>query len=532
MATAEQSAEEIALAVEGFLTEHRSSVLLEEGRIAFDMREAKYSLSQAHGRCTLQLWSEERNLVRRVVATEARKGSLRLSTMRFGQTKPQTLELVSEPDRRTPTAREATRKRYLSTLARVLAREFPEWKADSLRSAMDLERSFGPAYARGVLLRGQQAWAVVAINAEETVASIEAILTIGILWLHLCRERAAGKRLFQGLRLIVPKGFASLTLSRMAWLRADAARWELYELDERAEELGERDPADTGNLETRLQHAPDLSAARERFAEPVARVMALVPEGARQLVEERLRSTTEMALLLHGLEFARVRQAIAANSFARVSEISFGAGPHETPLLPESEPMLRSLTERLFASRHASGSMKDPLYRMHPEAWLESALRRNIGPLTDGQSSLAEFDPEHVYAQVPAFQAGDRGMLDLLTVTRDARLAVLELKADEDMHFALQGLDYWVRVRWHHTQTVDSATGLGTFQRHGYFTGLRLSPEPPRLYLVAPMLRMHPVTETVLRYLKPEVEWTLLGLGEQWRKEIRVIMRKRSREVG
>ena len=66
--------------------------------------------------------------------------------------------------------------------------------------------------------------------------------------------------------------------------------------------------------------------------------------------------------------------------------------------------MLRSLTERLFASRHASGSIKDPLYRMHPEAWLESALRRNIGPLTDGQSSLAEFDPEHVYAQVPAFQ--------------------------------------------------------------------------------------------------------------------------------
>ena len=79
-------------------------------------------------------------------------------------------------------------------------------------------------------------------------------------------------------------------------------------------------------------------------------------------------------------------------------------------------------------------------------------------------------------------------MLDLLGVTEDGRLAVIELKADEDLHLALQGLDYWVRVRWHHLQNPDNATGLGEFQRHGYFGGLRLSAEPPRLYLVAPAL--------------------------------------------
>lgn len=191
--------------------------------------------------------------------------------------------------------------------------------------------------------------------------------------------------------------------------------------------------------------------------------------------------------------------------------------------------MLRELVARLFERRHGGGSPKDVLYRMAPEAWLESALRQNIGPLTDGQGSLARFDPAHVYAQVPAFQAGDRGMLDLLTVTADGRLAVLELKANEDMHFALQGLDYWMRVRWHHLQTVDSSTGLGTFQRHGYFGGVRLSAEAPRLYLVAPSLRVHPATEVVLRFVKPEVEWTLLGLHEHWRRTMKVITRKRSR---
>jgi hypothetical protein len=100
------------------------------------------------------------------------------------------------------------------------------------------------------------------------------------------------------------------------------------------------------------------------------------------------------------------------------------------------------------------------------------------------------------------------------------------------MHFALQGLDYWLRVRWHHTQTIDASTGLGALQQHGYFPGLRLSAQPPRLYLVAPSLRIHPATETVLRYFKSEVEWTVLGLNEKWREGVNVITRLRAASFG
>lgn len=525
---AEQSSAGIAQGIEDFLQQHGSAILLEEGRVLFNMREARYSLSQDHGRCTLHLWSEDRNLVRRVVSVVSRKGSLRLFTTRFGQTKPAVLELVAQADRRTPTARDTTRKRYAATLKRVLQRSFPDWVAGSFHFAMDLEQSFGPAYARGVLHHGQHAWAVVGVNAEESPAILDGVLTVGILWLHLCRERAGGKRLFHGLRLVLPKGFATTTLARLAWMRTDAAQWELYELDETTEELVERDADDTGNLVTKLLYAPDPALAQERFGQAVQQALALVPAAMQPHVEQRLRSSTELALLLHGLEFARIRQGVSGNSFARTTEISFGAGAQETLLDQGSEAMLRAFVQRLFERRHSGGSGKDPLFRMHPEAWLESSLRANIGPLTDGQGSLAQFDTAHVYAQVPAFQASDRGMLDLLTVTRDGRLAVLELKADEDMHFALQGLDYWLRVRWHHTQTIDASTGLGTFQRHGYFPGLRLSQEPPRLYLVAPSLRIHPATQTVLRYFKPEVEWTMLGLGERWREQMKVVTRMRS----
>src|SRR5271168_4414914 len=521
-----QTIEQIAAALEGFLAEHARAVVLEDGKVLFDMREAKYRLATEHGRCTLHLWGEERNLVRRVTATTMRNGVLRLSTHRFGQTKPQTLELVADRDRRTPSARETTRVKYLRVLERVLLRSFPEFKADAFRTAMDLEKSFGPAYARGSLVQGQKAWAVIAVNEEETQATVDGILTLGILWLQHCRESGDGRRLYQGLKLIVPRGVAMLTLSRMAWLNANVAQWELWELDQKSEELEQRDAADRGNLTTRLMHAPNERAAEERFAESKARVMALVPEAMREIVEQRLRSGTEMAFLLHGLEFARVRMGYAGNSFNSAQEITFGAGANETPLTGENEGELRELVARLFARRIAGGDKRDPLYRMQPERWLESVLRRDVEPLD------AHLDAAHVYTQVPAFAAADRGMLDLLGVTDDGRLAVIELKADEDLHLALQGLDYWVRVRWHHLQNPDNMTGLGEFQRHGYFGGLRLSTDSPRLYLVAPALRIHPATEVVLRYLSPRVEWSLVALDERWRAKVKAVWRKRSTDAG
>ena len=121
-----QTVEQIAAALEAFLAEHAKSVVVEDGKVLFDMRTAKYSLATEHGRCTLQVWSEERNVVRRVRGAVERGGPrdrvLRLAVQRFGQTRPSSLELLADPDRRTPTTREATRLRYLRALERVMLR--------------------------------------------------------------------------------------------------------------------------------------------------------------------------------------------------------------------------------------------------------------------------------------------------------------------------------------------------------------------------------------------------------------------------
>ncbi|HXE06688.1 MAG TPA: hypothetical protein VN612_02245 [Acidobacteriaceae bacterium] len=545
---AQQTPEQIAEALEEFLAAHERAVVAEDGRGLFDLSSAKYSITTEHGRCTLQLWDDARNIVRRVSAATPRgagnAASLRLTVHRFGQSRPASLDILADQGRHTPSTRDAIRRRYLKVLERAALRaagqeEWGGWKIDGLRAAMDLEKSFGPAYARGSLVNGQQAWAMIGANGQESQATIDGILTIGVLWLAHCRENAGGRRLYRGLRIIVPRGMAVLTASRLAWMNFDAAQWELWELDERTEELTRRDAADHGNLATRLLHAPDVTATREGFADAAARMMALVPEPAREMVEQRVRSAAEMAFLLHGLEFARVRIGYTGQSFNRLQEITFGSGANETPLTEENADALRNLVTRLCDRRRPFGigenggrgegakrAIADPLYRMQPERWLESVLRRDVSVIDQ------HLDAKHVYTQVAAFAASDRGMLDLLSVDRDGRLAVIELKADDDLHLALQGLDYWIRVRWHHMQTADAsgspAFGLGEFQRHGYFPGVRLSPAAPKLYLVAPALRIHPATETVLRYLSPRVDWELIALNERWREEVKVVWRKKN----
>src|ERR1035441_7784539 len=349
------SAGQLVKCIEEYLADHPAAALLEDGRILFDMRIARYAISESHGRCLLQLWSDERNLVRTVLETQQRAQCLRLMTRRMGAAKPQALELVPTSDRRTPTARDAARRNYQRLLERVLTRHFIGAKVDGLRSAMDLEHSFGPAYARGWLLRGTAADAVIGVGGAESGSIMDGVLTLGILWLDHCRQHGDVRRHFGGLKVIVPAVAWRTTAERMAWLNHAVADFQLFTLDERSEELVAVDFRDTGNLDSRLMHTFSAAAAIERNQAGIDRLLSLVPPAAKERVEVRPSSATEVGLLLHGLEFARVRHGFAANTFAREDAISFGAGANETPLTPETEPLCRDLFSRLFLSRHRDG---------------------------------------------------------------------------------------------------------------------------------------------------------------------------------
>ena len=502
----------LARELDEFLGTASQACVMEDGETLFELSNAKYSISGEPGKCLLHLWSAERNTVRRIVDLERRPGQLRLAAQRFGKGRPSWLEIVATCDRRAPSVQRQSRLKYQRLLGRLLERVFPDYRVDELTSTAALERSFSPVYTRGMLCRGRSAICIFGVNDSELQASVDGALTFALLWFDFCRSRDAGRFLVEGLRLFVPRGRSAVVQTRMHYLNQSAARFELFELDERAEDFASIDLSDQGNVATRLVRCPDFAAVEKRFALTVERMRAAVPES-----EIVALSSTELAFRLYGLEFARARVAISSESFVRSDEIVFGSGAHETVLSTESEPLFQDLIRRLRESRRPDGDRRNPLWRMQPERWLESEAKRDVAALD------AHLDPAHVYAQVPAFAASDRGMIDLLASARDGRLAVIELKADEDIHLPLQGLDYWSRVKWHHQREE--------FHSFGYFietngAACPLSSEPPLLLMVAPALHIHPATDTILRYLSPEIEWSLIAVDEHWRDEIKVIFRK------
>jgi hypothetical protein len=500
--------ESLVRTVEDFLLCAHDAVIIEDGAVVFDLAQSKYSISGERNKCLLHLWSEERNFVRRVLEVEVKNEILRLAVQRIGQAKPTKLEICRERDRRTPTAKRAARVAYQRILQRVLQRQFPGFTVDKLNTSMDLERSFGPVYARGLLHRGQSAFAVLGVNSQETQGSIDAALTFAILWLDACRVSKAGKFAVEGLKLFLPAGASALTRERLAHLNTEAAKWQLYELEERDDSLKTLDISDRGNVATRLVHSTDETAVQERFAAVVTQVRQLMSEAEVTTV-----STAEIAFRCYGLEFARARLTHEPGSFLSTPQIVFGVGAQERVLGDANFAAFVQLVRSIGEVRHPEGPRDHPLWRLHPERWLESLVVQNVAAVDE------RLDSTCLYSQVPAFSASDRAMIDVLTVSRDGRLAVVELKADEDIHLPLQGLDYWARVAWHHER--------GEFQRFGYFPGRELSADKPLLFLVAPALHVHPATDTLLHYVSPEIDWTLLGIDERWRDGVRVVFRKR-----
>ena len=190
-----------------------------------------------------------------------------------------------------------------------------------------------------------------------------------------------------------------------------------------------------------------------------------------------------------------------------------GVGAEERFLEIRNQDEFAELAHCLRDTRHPYGPRQHPLWRLRPERWLESPVVGDVSVVDD------RLDTSCRYSQVPAFSGSDRAMIDVLAMTHTGRLAVVELKADEDIHLPLQGLDYWARVQWHHAR--------GEVPRFGYFEGRELSAEKPLLFLVAPALHVHPSTDTLLRYLSPEIEWEFVGIDERWREGVKVVFRKR-----
>jgi len=472
----------------------------EDGEWLAELATLHFELRVERKNPLVHLWSDERNLTRRILRVKESAGDrIVLEVQRFGRAKPGRLEFLRTDSPRA--AGRVTREQFRARFARILAEKFPDAVVDSLTAAPDLENSFSGSYVRGIMHEGSHAWALLAAAPSEDPATIENILAFGILWLDWTRTRA-GRRAIEGLRFFVPQG-TSQRLRERLFAFAPAARAEIYEMREPDAAIQKIDPADAGNLESWLIPRDQIESVLDTARDTITHIRATLPANADAVQCRVLAATNEVAFSFHGMQFARwTRQGIF-----------FGLGNSTELLTTANERALERLLHQLDLHRSLLATdTNHTLYSGAPERWLESIV------LEDPVKLDAQLDARHSYSQVPALAAGDRGVLDLLGVTRQGRLVVVELKGSEDLQLRVQSADYWLRVRRHQRE--------GDFQRDGYFAGVALDPQPPLVWLVSPGLRFHSATDTQLKYLSPEIRVTSIGLAENWRRGLKIIFRQ------
>ena len=445
----------------------------------------------------LHLWSEQFNLTRRVLAiTDHSEQRLALAVERFGRTKPDRLEFIRREFARG--ARELSHEEFRDRLAHLLAEQFPDETLESLTVSPDLEHSLSGNCARGLLRRGSARVAVLAVPAGESSDSAGNSLTYALLWLRHAHQSSV-RGTVTGIRLILPKSSSNIVAHRLAALDPQLAV-ELYEHDPALNVLEKIDPRRAGNLDTWLVAHRESESLLNQARPALEKIVALVPQA---VTLHPAAQSREVWLRFRGLPFARWDNG----------QVFFGINDARMEVTPASRAALEKLLYDLELCRNPlADDTRHPLYRAQPERWLESIVREDVTRVD------ALLDQRFVYAQVFANAGGEHGILDLLTVTREGRLAIIELKASEHIHLPLQAADYWLRVR----RQLQS----GEIARYGYFPGIELQQAAPLVYLVAPALRFHPTTDNLLRYLSPELEVVRVGLAESWRNGLRVVMRQ------
>jgi hypothetical protein len=301
------------------------------------------------------------------------------------------------------------------------------------------------------------------------------------------------------LRLIVPKNSCAIVAHRFACI-ANASELELYEHDTAREALKKIDPRRAGNLNTCLIPHRECEALLIQAQAAIEPLVALDPQA---IAIHPAVASREVFLRYRGVSIARWDDG----------NVFFGRQDLREELTAATRPAFERLLLDLQNHRHPLASdTRHALYRAQPERWLEAIVRNDVTRID------AVLDSRFVYTQVFAGSGAEHGIIDVLTITRAGRLAILELKASEHIHLAIQAADYWLRVQRH--------LELGHFRSYGYFPGVEIQRAPPIVYLVAPALQFHPVTGNLLRHLSPGIEVVRVGLTENWRRGIRVVSRQ------
>jgi hypothetical protein len=466
--------------IHAFLRTCRTPAVWEEGGEIIRLSPGEYAIEIRAGRLWVEAWPETSGLSRRILSVDSHKpGVLHCSIGRFGGEvgKLSLLDLDRPQTSRRRISGE--RQSFGEQFRRMLFRQFPQWKISSLSCGMDLQRSFSPVFPRAKLTKGGH---IIAAMACPTKSNEGELLTFALLWFHHLQAHCKGEAQVS-LGLFLPDDAGNMTAHRLRWLRSDALRPRIFRFNEHGS-AGEVDPQDLGNLQTGIsaQYVPPQLGEEVRAL--LSRLESLPGMGCCHEL------TGAASIRCRGLEFARVEKG------------RFFLGMEE-----RREVEISQLAEIEEFAKHLSNLAVTPA--AFPERWLESVVRVNLHAV----DSALQLQPVH--GQVLTFAAGDRSVIDLLAVSTDGTLTVLELKASEDIQLPIQALDYWTRVKWHAER--------GELQH--LFPATALVPTAPKLVLLAPAMSFHSATATVLSYFSPQIDVERVGVNSRWHEQFRVVLR-------
>ena len=464
------------------------------------------------GKLIFSWWDETHSQNWRVTSYALAAGEVRLRATRgWGHA----LTTLSLRDQAVWQAAQAQKNLPLIVKRQAYAEALPQWLAEHFATARIVRvvnsrrrQSLAAIGYTKVTLRFGAAYALaLGVSASEEPATIDAIVATGLVWLTEFNARRDYAQQARRLIFCVPHDHADTIIERLTFLSAAHCDAQLECLTVN-QSTGELTPvalvsqAELLTTHTAALQWPETHALTDAQLRWIERITPL----AKDVIELRAPASPQDSarLLWHGLEFARV------NTAGRAEFGIAGAAAYERQTLNERNfAALQTLIAELAQHRCAKPiDRRHPLYRLRPEAWLESRLRRDMTALN------AEFDAHFVYSQIPAWQAESRSVLDLLTVTHTGRLAILEIKEREDGQLPLQGLDYWWRI--------EQARWRGELTARGLFPGVKIADQTPLLYLVAPRLRFHRSFANVTHCLSSAIEVYRIGLNDNWRDTVRV----------
>jgi hypothetical protein len=538
-----------------FADTHTEWFVSEDGRVPLEVNRTEFDFSAAHGRLIFSSWTQRGSRTWRVNEWNRYDDKLVLHASRRMGAETATIELVPRASAKAlvasiAAARQARCERLAQLMAEGLGNRVlgvdadissmfaphesptrqqkdpnpaasgilkqkglhptpyiphPSIKLERATLSPGMRRDQPGRYARVILRSPYERIAVTAIVAQSDPRNVDSLFSSALLW--FARVQNAPRRPpINRLLMVVEKNILEAARQRCVLLRDSLReRLELWQVDDDWQQVEPTQPWERRYLwRKKLPRFPPVrdTPATDR----VNQIARLAPEAV-DVVASRHGHT----LRYHGLPCARVRCVMGRE------HVWFGIEGSPRHLLGVSQHReFAKLVNDLqtYRSEHCR-DRRHWYYRSAGEAWLESILRRDITKLDPGLIVAP------LHAQFRTSTGGPTGPrpIDLLALRHDGRLAVIELKVNEDREHVFQGVDYWRRVEAHRRRGHISAAKL--------FGEREISDESPLVYLVAPTLRFHSSFATLARTIAPDIEIYRFDINEDWRNGVRVVRRER-----